>query len=98
MIITNEVSWGNPMIQPRKGGETPPFQTNLRTWTELLTTEDQSRPHHGAITKGRGQTRAVMTRTMSTLLKNPQIVNADEAVPAAQTGNQGVSADHQGKV
>jgi hypothetical protein len=40
----------------------------------------------------------VMTRTMSTLLKNPQIVNADEAVPAAQTGNQGVSADHQGKV
>ena len=41
------------MIQRRKWGETAPFQTTLRTWTELLTTEHHSRPHRGAITKGR---------------------------------------------
>ena len=39
-----------------------------------------------------------MTRTMNTLLKNPQIVNADETALAAGTGNQGVSGHHQGKV
>ena len=81
------------MIQRRKCGETPPFQTNLRIWTELITTEYHSRPHHGAITKGRGlrnrrpRSRALFCTTSwkEPARRRPIIVNDDSTLIVVKT-------------